>query len=231
MASRNSRIPPDGLPLDEAAYELAPRRLKARAMNVQLQEMPSIDRAIGPEAAIHQLGHLSRVFIENLAAESEPVRAMRDHLHDRLKRHDFDATGIRTIPLGHGEIETIPAHFFDGSPKIIWHESILVNFGYRFERVRVCLPIGAQTVDLSPILRPDGASKVGRPETKSLLLPIIQELMQEKQFILLSRKAQFHRLRQEARSRHPDVYKTAAQPSEDTMRSAMRTAGLIKSTS
>lgn len=231
MVSRNSLIPPDGLPLDEAAYVLAPRRLKERAMNVQLREIPSIERLTSPDAAMNYLAQSSRIAFENIAAESKPLWDMRNHLCDRLKKHEFNVTGIRTNPMGRGEIESIPAHFFDGFPKINWHRSILVNFGHRFERVRVCQPIGTQTVDLSRILRPVGASKGGRPETKSLLVPIIRELMQEKQFILLPRKAQFHRLRQEARSRHPDVYKTAAQPSEDTMRSAMRTVGLIKPTS
>jgi hypothetical protein len=171
--SRNNFVP-----LSEAAWKFAPRRLKEMYWN--LRELPapklpdpsSAREAEGLQAISAQFAHMSRT--------GPAIREMQKDIMEKLRRGDLEARGIRTRPDMGEALEPIPRYYFDHA-KINWERNVLENFGRRYAAVEVCrAEASEEAIDGEPspqeetpqavVPQPSAAKKKGRPSKPIMAL-------------------------------------------------------------
>ena len=180
----------------------------------------------------------------NFDAREFVIHSMQMELASRLAHREFLAIGVKiSADSSERNLVFIPSHFFAEDAACDFDNGAVAAFGIKFQSVRVIdFPSsprlarifvnqqqaleGASNL-IVPVAAPiEKPTKVGRPPTMHLLRPIVLDLKNTSGFNRMPRKQQFESVRRAARERHPEKFKSASQPSDDTIFKVLRDEGL-----
>jgi hypothetical protein len=165
------------IPLSEAAWYFAPRKLK-----VELDRVRSLPAGPIPPLNAENAAEATKALFETLGAVNnrltiinEPVWAMQKHLLQQLSAGKLEAFGIMIKPEIGRELQRIPAFIFENSPKVKWGNNAIENVGHRFEAIKV-RRAGSVRVEMPSPVR-DSLKEKGRPSKADEINRAIDELL------------------------------------------------------
>jgi hypothetical protein len=178
MAKSSTR---DGfVPLSEADWKFAPRRLKEEFWDKKQLPAPKLPEPNTVGLAEAGLA-LSELF-DHWGRTEPAVRDMREYVIQKLRRGDLEARGFKTKPEKADKLDVIPAFYFDHA-KINWEKNIVEKFDCRFEAVEVRrvteLPSEKEKFEQPPSPQQSPTSirrGKGAPSRKPLVMAAIAEL-------------------------------------------------------
>lgn len=165
------------VPLSEAVWKYAPRRLKEVYWKIEEQPAPKL-----PDRSCTDVAEYLRALPASYDHSMRTRRAtweLQTALAEKLRRGDLTARGFRTHPNMGETLEDIPHHYFDHA-QINWKRNIVEKFGRRYEAVEVCYAGAIEDARLqmqrSVVPHPSTEKKRGRPSRDHLIMTAISSL-------------------------------------------------------
>lgn len=216
-----SESQPRSIPLKEAAYFYASRRLKEDleyARSLPFQKISTERPADGAEA-IRAAATAATTFFSDIRTRSEPYYEMERDLVRKLQSRKLEAWGVQVKPSLGLRLTKIP-HFAIDYDKIAFHKNMIEFEGRIFKSVEIRKPIKSGTPGTSKT-----KNKAGRKSIDKDLDKIVSSLMSQTQLSGIQKREMVSRVRDEAKRKHPNSFPSSTQPSATKIREALKRAG------
>jgi hypothetical protein len=223
MAMPKRQISRRPIPISEAIWHFAPKRLKDEFDRAQSSPRrssgvpePPKDRAEAIRLALEASKELFN------ALRADPFSEMKKHLLDRICSGKLEAIGVMIKPELGRQPQKIPAFIFGHSPKIQWDKNTIENFEQRFEGVEVQRPSGEKEPDKKAAVP---VKKAGRPRVDGQIREVIRELRKEGELRGKSKRWKVRAIQDRAQIRYPNLFPTKTQPSQTKIREMLKLEG------